>query len=451
MRKIATLFLCLFHANMAFSQTYTQMQWGINRGVTPYTFGANINGTWRDFGTVSPLGVWTIPTSSLSGTIPTSSLSGNLVITSFNGGASASSATFWRGDGAWASPSAAATGSVDPVAYGADTSGAVSSSTALTNSIAALPNLGGAITFQCGVYLLSNFTVNKSVRFVGPTVANDANNTSCVTLKASSTTGNFITVAANNVSFEGISFDSTANRTTGAYIISTTTVGTTVKSVRMTKHYQGIRLSGGNVTVDGLRCYDGTPNSTAADSGCAFFGLDGYTYGSAENIYAFSTSSLSSNWPTYGIRLNYVDVFHLYNFLVIRHNRTLSVLPISGQTASNFTLTNGTVDSSSDGVFVGGAGGNIVRGNISHINGMVLAPGIAGTDGRGIVIDGTNGTISDITIEYNFWNGNKYGVVTNGAVSRAVVMGNVANNNSTSNAVLSWTCTSCVNINNIGF
>lgn len=30
----------------------------MNKGVTPYAFGANINGTWRDLGTVSAAGVW---------------------------------------------------------------------------------------------------------------------------------------------------------------------------------------------------------------------------------------------------------------------------------------------------------------------------------------------------------------------------------------------------------
>jgi hypothetical protein len=47
------------------AQTYTQMQWGMNKGVTPYQFGANINGTWRVLGSVTSGGVWQIPTSSL--------------------------------------------------------------------------------------------------------------------------------------------------------------------------------------------------------------------------------------------------------------------------------------------------------------------------------------------------------------------------------------------------
>lgn len=53
------------------AQTYTQMQWGMNKGVNPYAFGANINGTWRDLGTVSAAGAWTLSPSALIVSGPT--------------------------------------------------------------------------------------------------------------------------------------------------------------------------------------------------------------------------------------------------------------------------------------------------------------------------------------------------------------------------------------------
>lgn len=64
---LTTLILRLFVADAAVAQTYTQMQWGMNKAVTPYAFGANINGTWRDLGTVSSSGVWSIPGTNISG------------------------------------------------------------------------------------------------------------------------------------------------------------------------------------------------------------------------------------------------------------------------------------------------------------------------------------------------------------------------------------------------
>lgn len=40
------------------SADYTLMQWGVNKSVTPYSFGANINGTFSALGTVSSIGAW---------------------------------------------------------------------------------------------------------------------------------------------------------------------------------------------------------------------------------------------------------------------------------------------------------------------------------------------------------------------------------------------------------
>lgn len=65
--SVLTLVILLFSVVGAAAQTYTQMQWGMNKGVTPYAFGANINGTWRDLGTVSSAGVWTIPNTNIGG------------------------------------------------------------------------------------------------------------------------------------------------------------------------------------------------------------------------------------------------------------------------------------------------------------------------------------------------------------------------------------------------
>lgn len=58
MRILTAIFLVL-SASLAHAQTaYSTLPWGLNKGVTPYAFGANINGTWRDLGTVSAAGVW---------------------------------------------------------------------------------------------------------------------------------------------------------------------------------------------------------------------------------------------------------------------------------------------------------------------------------------------------------------------------------------------------------
>lgn len=56
--SVLTLVILLFNVVGGAAQTYTQIQWGMNKGVTPYAFGANINGTWRDLGTVNSVGNW---------------------------------------------------------------------------------------------------------------------------------------------------------------------------------------------------------------------------------------------------------------------------------------------------------------------------------------------------------------------------------------------------------
>lgn len=65
MKKYLTTIL-LFIANAASAQTYSVMQWGIDKSASPYKFGSNISGTWRDLGTLSSTGVWTL-TPSASG------------------------------------------------------------------------------------------------------------------------------------------------------------------------------------------------------------------------------------------------------------------------------------------------------------------------------------------------------------------------------------------------
>lgn len=60
LKSVLTFVTLLFSAVGGAAQNYTQIQWGMNKGVTPYAFGANINGTWRDLGTISSAGAWTL-------------------------------------------------------------------------------------------------------------------------------------------------------------------------------------------------------------------------------------------------------------------------------------------------------------------------------------------------------------------------------------------------------
>lgn len=67
MIKLLTLCIFLLASTAGSAQTYSQLQWGLNKSVTPYQFGASINNTWYNLGTVSSAGAWSIPLSNISG------------------------------------------------------------------------------------------------------------------------------------------------------------------------------------------------------------------------------------------------------------------------------------------------------------------------------------------------------------------------------------------------
>lgn len=69
MRMRLPRFLAFFAllSSPAFAQSYTTMQWGLDKTASPYAFGANIGGTWRNLGTVSSVGAWQIPMSNIRG------------------------------------------------------------------------------------------------------------------------------------------------------------------------------------------------------------------------------------------------------------------------------------------------------------------------------------------------------------------------------------------------
>lgn len=64
LKKLATAF-SLF-ATAAFGQSYTTLQWGLDKTATPYNMGINLGGIWYNFATITSGGSVAIPSSNLS-------------------------------------------------------------------------------------------------------------------------------------------------------------------------------------------------------------------------------------------------------------------------------------------------------------------------------------------------------------------------------------------------
>ena len=165
MRKFAFLIaeFLLVATGYAQAQTWTQMQWGMNKASgSPYTVGLNLSGIWYPVGTVSSVGSFAfavgLPTSiSLGGVFSTASVANQFVTGLGTDG------IFTRAQPAFSDLSGQIASS-QLIAPGASTLGGVKSSSAGTNQFATGIDTSGAVTYAQPTF---NNLANVSTQLFG--------------------------------------------------------------------------------------------------------------------------------------------------------------------------------------------------------------------------------------------------------------------------------------------
>lgn len=122
--------------------------------------------------------------------------------------------------------------------FGADPTGTLDSTTALTNALAACPANGCRIQFGAGTYLVAGpVTINKQSTWAGA----NAGGTQITTNSASN---NIFDVTTSSVYIRDLQFTASVTRTGGAYILLDTTSSiVSIENVYMLNWYYGIRLT----------------------------------------------------------------------------------------------------------------------------------------------------------------------------------------------------------------
>lgn len=303
-------------------------------------------------------------------------------------------------------------GMVNILDYGADRTGVVSSRTALTNAIAALPN-GGVVWFPPGTYQFGN--TNFDVNTAHITLQGAARySTSIVT---TSLTEHIITLnqwydIVQDLTFTGPQASAQVPSRTAGYAINTNPANASYSIVRrctFTYQYDCVNLGNTLMVIDDAECRYFKHTAVAV------------THNSDHQVNQLTCDNNPGALPTgSGIDVQVTASLLLSNCNVIHSNNALNISPTTGVTVPSVKGTNCFFDTSVNGLNCTGAG-SVLRCEFTNCwfssmsaNGINMQPAVGGQ------VNGVTFVNCDI---YNNVAGTTQGVNTNAQTGKWKMMG----------------------------
>lgn len=228
---------------------------------------------------------------------------------------------------------------------GCDTTGTTDSTTCLQNAITAAANKN--LYIAPGNYKVTSLTVSSPIAIIG-------GDPGSVTLTETAATGDMISVSAQQVLIQGISFTSSVTRTSGAFVNFTSSSNqVTLRDFYMTSHYIGVHMTAASAG----RVQFGYMYGGATTAGSAGILVDG---GNDQYINQITMDAPAGSQPAAGIQVTQTGALNLTDNDIIHHTADLLINPGTGQSVASLYALNSYFDTAVRGVSIAPTGSGTV-------------------------------------------------------------------------------------------
>jgi hypothetical protein len=331
--------------------------------------------------------------------------------------------------------------------FGADATGAVDATAKIQAAVDACQAAQGGIVFiPAGNFKIAGTITNSGsywCKFQGVGSGNASGGTGSSRLVASSTPTMLSITSNGGVAVEGIAFDSSVTRTSGAYMLSVANSNNNnyIHDVSFSNYYWALNLAWNNGTVDHALFYNpaitnGIGITIAGNAGCDLL----------HDIQMFPPGAGSQ--PAYGILIDGPSGCTLISDSdIIQQGTDLGLVASSGQTIASVFVENTFLDTAQTGFLAIATGtGSIVR--VQLVNTWTSSHSVAGVrilnNGTGVVggfgftnhmavynaaaaftLGGGTGPVSDLSVENSIIaNSTGAGIDVIGPVAGLTIAGN---------------------------